>query len=126
MDGDGDGIPDQWERDNHLDPSSPNDAPVDTDGDGVSNLAEYRAGTDPRNPDSYLRMEAPAPANDVGGVRITWGSVPNRLYTLLRSTEVNAGWIPIAEHLLSTPPAAVFLDNSATNAPQYFYRLRVE
>ncbi len=53
-------------------------------------------------------------------------SVPNKLYTLLRSTEVDTGWIPIAERLLSTPPATVFLDRSATNAPQYFYRLRVE
>ncbi|MCK5024012.1 MAG: DNRLRE domain-containing protein [Thermoplasmata archaeon] len=75
-DGDGDGIPDQYEIDNGLDPEvndansdldsdgMPNiweyeygldpgvdDGALDSDGDGVSNLDEYLEGNDPNNPD---------------------------------------------------------------------------
>ncbi len=54
-DSDGDGMPDGWEAWNGLNPTSAageNGASGDKDNDGLSNLAEYQAGTDPRNPDS--------------------------------------------------------------------------
>jgi hypothetical protein len=46
-DADGDQIPDGWEADHGLNPNNPADALLDTDGDGLSNLAEFQAGTDP-------------------------------------------------------------------------------
>lgn len=77
FDGDGDGMPDQWEIDNGLDPNvddasgdadadglpniyeydsgldpNVNDADEDADGDGATNLEEYEAGTDPNDPES--------------------------------------------------------------------------
>ncbi|WP_084407459.1 PQQ-binding-like beta-propeller repeat protein [Maridesulfovibrio bastinii] len=45
-DSDSDGIPDKWEVDNHTDPNI-NDSDSDPDGDNLSNLDEYKAGTDP-------------------------------------------------------------------------------
>lgn len=50
-DGDGDGIPDCWERWTHTDRDS-NDAMLDPDGDGVDNLAEFWNQTDPLLPDT--------------------------------------------------------------------------
>lgn len=44
-DADKDGLDDAWERANGLDPTR-NDRAADKDGDGLSNLAEYRGGTD--------------------------------------------------------------------------------
>ena len=52
-DGDGDGIPDAWEKKNGLNPLDPGDAHGDPDGDGFSNKEEFDAGTDPRNPASH-------------------------------------------------------------------------
>jgi len=49
---DGDGMPDTWEMLYGLDPYH-YDANLDLDNDGWSNLAEYLAGTDPSNPNSY-------------------------------------------------------------------------
>ncbi|HLG26002.1 MAG TPA: S-layer homology domain-containing protein, partial [Candidatus Gracilibacteria bacterium] len=52
FDGDGDGIPDQWELQYGLNPKDPADAQLDKDNDGLTNLEEYRALTSPLNPDS--------------------------------------------------------------------------
>ncbi|GEM_PF-911826 len=52
LDGDGDGIPDEWEKANGLNPEDPADAKEDFDGDGLMNVDEYRNGTDPNNSDT--------------------------------------------------------------------------
>jgi hypothetical protein len=53
QDSDGDGLPDEWETMNGLDPgrgSGDDGADGDADGDGRSNQDEYEGGTDPTSP----------------------------------------------------------------------------
>lgn len=60
-DSDGDGLPDSWETAHGLntqDSTGDNGASGDIDKDGMTNLAEYRADTDPRDPLSLLRVTA--------------------------------------------------------------------
>lgn len=52
FDDDNDGIPSYFEKLYGLKPLDPSDANEDPDGDGLTNLEEYRHGTDPRNPDT--------------------------------------------------------------------------
>ncbi len=52
LDADHSGIPDWWEMKNALEPGTPALAATDSDGDGLSNLQEFRLGTDPHKADT--------------------------------------------------------------------------
>ncbi|MBK9139468.1 MAG: CotH kinase family protein [Verrucomicrobia bacterium] len=58
-DTDRDGMPDWFEERFGLQVNNAADASLDLDGDGASNLEEYRAGTEPNSPASVLRLEPP-------------------------------------------------------------------
>lgn len=48
-----DGMPDAWELKYGLNPTDPSDANIDSDGDTFTNLEEFKAKTNPKNPDSH-------------------------------------------------------------------------
>ncbi|HPU57456.1 MAG TPA: aa3-type cytochrome c oxidase subunit IV [Verrucomicrobiota bacterium] len=87
-DSDGDGMPDDWELLYELDPNSSADADEDPDNDGMSNLNEYRAGTNPRLASSVLAFTRVERVGDV--VRARFHAVQGRSYT-----------VEIREHLSS-------------------------
>ncbi|MFN7620361.1 MAG: pectate lyase, partial [bacterium] len=41
LDSDGEGMPDEWERAQRLDPAHPADGSADRDGDGFTNLEDW-------------------------------------------------------------------------------------
>ena len=52
VDQDSDGMEDYWEHIHYLDFTNPNDATIDSDNDGLSNLRESQLGTNPQSTDS--------------------------------------------------------------------------
>ena len=61
---------------------------VDTDGDGMNNWQEWRAGTNPTNALAVLKVLTVTV--DGSGVTVTWQSVDNRTYFLQRGSDLSA------------------------------------
>ena len=61
VDTDRDEMPDAWEKKYGLDYKNSNDAGLDTDGDGLTNLEEFRRGSDPTKPDAVIQASPTSP-----------------------------------------------------------------
>jgi len=84
-DSDNDGMPDLFEQ-QHFGSATGGEPAADTDGDGTSNLAEYRAGTDPRNPESVFRiLELQQDAN---GSEIVFRGLATKRYEVQASADL--------------------------------------
>ncbi len=55
-DKDDDGMPDEWEIKNKLDPKNPADGAIDSDGDGYTNVEEFLNGTNPQEKINYRNL----------------------------------------------------------------------
>jgi hypothetical protein len=86
-DTDGDGLPDWWEQQHFGSPTAAVPG-AQNDGDGVNNLDEYWAGTDPTNSVSYPRIED---LDYTGNTTIQFYTVTGRTYSL----EFNTNPLPI-------------------------------
>jgi hypothetical protein len=120
---DGNGLPDDWERlffgRTGIDPDG------DDDMDGMSNLQEYKAGTNPLDPASrFAFLQISVQPGE--GFMIQWSSSPNRTYSIERSENLLAGFAPIATQISATPPVNEYLDTTVSGVDACFYRLRLD
>lgn len=81
-DGDGDGLNDAWAAAHELAGAGGDD----DDGDGASNVQEYRAGTDPEDPASAFKI-ASLTATD-----LVWAAAFGKTYALEISIDQGASW----------------------------------
>jgi hypothetical protein len=130
VDSDGDGIPDWWmlayfnhptgqDADNSM-------AYQDADGDGMSNLQEFLAGTDPGNPNSVFQItQVIVVGNDL---QISWPTASSKTYQLQRSATAGAtnGWSNIGSQTAGTGNLVAQTDaGAATNGLPLFYRVQL-
>jgi hypothetical protein len=126
-DEDGDGLPNAWEMQHGLDAFSAvgEDGPAgDPDDDQFTNLEEYLAGTDPRDPASRLSLRIER--GPEGSLRLLWPSVVGRDYKV----QVRSDGIDSFRDL-----EGVFINGASTNSfcdiqpPEsevaQFYRVRL-
>ena len=123
----GDGIPDQWRLKNFASLSNLlSAASADADGDGVTNWAEYRAGSDPNNKLSKLQLlSSPWQTGAGSGVRLRWPTGLNRHYVIECSPSITgAPWTVVSANVVGDGGMAEFLQTNALPAVR-FYRVRV-
>jgi hypothetical protein len=102
---------------------------LDSDGDGMNNWQEYLAGTNPTNASSVFKITS---SQVISGTQfvVHWLSASNRLYDVMRATNLAAGaaaFVPLpgATNLAGTPPQNIWTDSVSHASPAVFYRLKV-
>jgi len=124
-DSDGDGLADAWELQYFGGLSA--DPDEDADGDGMSNLREFLAGTNPTDPQS--RFEVIELAQVPNGISLRWSSEPGRRYRVRRSPSLLAGpadYQVVQAGLEATPPFNQFTDTGAGAGVLFFYLIELE
>ena len=127
FDADSDGIPNGWEQAHGLDPLDPDDASADNDGDGMGNLQEYLAGTNPNNAASRFAVTSLALTN--GHVRVSWSAVGGKSYVVQTNSVIGAGFAD-ASPVITVPGMSETVTNyldpgfAAKNQARY-YRVRL-
>jgi hypothetical protein len=125
VDTDANGLPDWWELQyfGHLTGTDPN---ADADHDGMSNLAEWLAGTNPTNASSCLQLIA-IPSNNPNVFVVSWPSVAGKYYRLERATNLLTGFNSVVQtNIAATAPTNTVTDPAILPGNTRLYRVGVE
>jgi hypothetical protein len=96
----------------------------DADGDAASNWHEYKAGTDPNDSSSRLRLMSNRPDAQTQAFVVRWPTVANKRYIIERAaTLYGPAWIPVTTNS-GTGWDVEFHDGNAS-ADMRFYRVRL-
>ena len=116
------GISDAWEMDHFGSVTTNRTQLTDTDHDGMSDYAEFIAGTNPTNAASRFYFAKATQTNHL--FQLEWTVVSNRLYQVSASTNLTS-WPPVTDWLQASndPTMSYIVTNAAGGA--HFYRVQV-
>jgi len=98
----------------------------DPDHDGMNNLAEYLAGTNPNDITSLLELtDALTTPATPGKFIVRWQSATGRVYLLKAATNLMTGFSTLTNGIPATPTVNVYTD-AVSGAVQKFYKVEVE
>jgi Tol biopolymer transport system component len=118
QDTDGDHMDDDWEM--AYFGTLTRDGAGDFDSDGASDLAEFRAGTNPSNDASILRVLTISPIHrspsELIQATLIWSAIPGRTYRVqFKDTVAGAMWMDVPGDVVAATPSA-----SKTHTPSYY------
>jgi hypothetical protein len=119
-DGDGDGMPDAWEL--QYFETLARDGSGDLDDDGLTDLGEYLAGTDPTLAISSLKLEIELVTGPTCSLR--FDAVAGKTYTLQACTSLGSGaWQKLADIPGQAASGPVTVTDPDPSGVERFYRL---
>jgi hypothetical protein len=122
IDSDGDGIPDDWETANGLNPNNNADAALDSDGDGRSNLDEYLAGSDPWDKQRLFKATVVQDAAQNRFVRFT--AMAGKSYTVqYRASLMTGTWMKLGDIAAGASRVVDLPDPAGSAAGTRIYRV---
>jgi len=123
LDSDGDGLPDWWEKLYFNDPRVAQPS-ADPDGDGVSNISEFLAGSNPLDPNSRFRVTGLQAVYQTNGTAVTirWASFAGSTYSIWTATVAEGPYVLSVADIAALPPENTF---RITGAPvEAFFQIR--
>jgi len=93
----------------------------DPDGDGLSNVEEFLAGTDPLDANSVLKITGIRPV--ANGVEIRWASAAGKVYTVEHAQTLGGPWLPVKSGIVAEGEASRF---TLPGADGGFFRIVLE
>ena len=121
-DNDTDALNNSWEKSLGSNPDA-----FDSDGDGVGDNAEFRAGTDALNAGSFLSMVGVLP-DTAGGAIVYWASVSGKTYQVQYSTNglANAeSFVDLNGPIAAGGPLSQTIHTNGLGGPDRHYRVRL-
>jgi len=96
--------------------------PIYLDGDGMTDLQEYLAGTDPTNLGSFLRVITITQAS-TGQTTVLWSSVPGKSYRVEFTDDLGTSWNTLVGPVTADADQTTAVDPSAGTSSRRFYRV---
>jgi len=98
---------------------------IDSDGDGMSDENEERAGTLALEDGDVFRIIAAEHRNEAREVIIRWTGVDGKSYTVSRATTLSGGFEIVATNVIGISPISTYTDR-LQNAGPVFYRVETQ
>jgi hypothetical protein len=100
---------------------------VDSDGSGMNHYQDWVAGLIPTNASSVLAVVSAMPTKNPSGIVVTWQSVANISYNLVRSTSLTApsAFATIQSNIIGSTGTTSFTDTNAFGPGPFYYCIGV-
>ena len=119
-----------WQIQQFGSTNAPGSGPTDDpDHDGLNNLQEYLAGTNPNDASSVLKCVGAQSVPDAGGVSnkmvLVWSSQSNRWYAIDYSSNLMSGFSPAVSNIPANYPQNTYTEDVGS-AASGFFKIRLQ